>query len=80
MESVSSARPCTDQTIDEYLRERLMPVEGAIPYLIREHFRLRAKEICNSLLEYALKADDHLRQIGGQDRVDDKTVFIVKRN
>src|SRR3982751_6459969 len=27
------ARPYTDATIDEYLRKRLMPVEGAIPHL-----------------------------------------------
>src|SRR5438132_7622101 len=27
------ARPYTDPSIDEYLRERLMPVEGTIPHL-----------------------------------------------
>ena len=27
------ARPYTAPTIDEYLRKRLMPVEGAIPHL-----------------------------------------------
>src|SRR5438128_11445344 len=27
------ARPYTDPSIDEYLRERLMPVEGAIPHM-----------------------------------------------
>src|SRR3984893_18506887 len=27
------ASPYTDPTIDEYLRKRLMPVEGAIPHL-----------------------------------------------
>src|SRR5271154_64655 len=27
------ARPYTEPSIDEYLRERLMPVEGAIPHL-----------------------------------------------
>jgi len=26
------------------------------------------------------KKDDHLRQIGEQDRIDDETVFIIKRN
>jgi serine phosphatase RsbU (regulator of sigma subunit) len=48
--------------------------------VMREHSRLAAKDICNALLECALKKDDHLRQIGEQDRIDDKTVFIIKRN
>ncbi len=48
--------------------------------VMREHCLLPAKDICNALLEYALKEDDHLRQIGEQDRIDDKTVFIIKRN
>jgi serine phosphatase RsbU (regulator of sigma subunit) len=46
----------------------------------RERCLLPAKDICNALLEYALKKDDHLRQIGEPDRIDDKTVFIIKRN
>src|SRR5258708_194014 len=48
--------------------------------VMREHYWLPAREICNALLEHALKEDEHLRQIGEQDRIDDKTVFIVKRN
>src|SRR5271168_2958421 len=48
--------------------------------LMREHCLLPAKDICKALLEYALKKDDHLRQIGEQDRIDDKTVFIIRRN
>jgi serine phosphatase RsbU (regulator of sigma subunit) len=48
--------------------------------VMREHNLLPAKEICNALLEYALKRDDRLRQIGEEDRIDDKTVFIIKRN
>jgi len=27
-----------------------------------------------------VKRDDRLRQIGEPDRIDDKTVFIIKRN
>ncbi len=42
--------------------------------VMREHYRQPAKEICNALLEYAVKKDDRLRQIGEQDRIDDKTV------
>jgi serine phosphatase RsbU (regulator of sigma subunit) len=41
---------------------------------------LPAKEICHKLLEYALKRDDLLRQIGQEYRIDDKTVFIIKRS
>jgi serine phosphatase RsbU (regulator of sigma subunit) len=48
--------------------------------VMREHYREPAKEICNALLEYAVKNDDRLRQLGEQDRIDDKTVFIIKRN
>ena len=45
-----------------------------------EHCLRPAKDICNALLEYALKKDAYLRQIGEPDRIDDKTVFIIKRN
>jgi serine phosphatase RsbU (regulator of sigma subunit) len=48
--------------------------------VLRDHHALSAKDICNALLEYAVKKDDHLRQIGEQDRIDDKTVFIIKRH
>jgi len=46
---------------------------------MREHNQLSAKDICNALLECVLKRDDRLRQIGEEDRIDDKTVFISKR-
>jgi serine phosphatase RsbU (regulator of sigma subunit) len=48
--------------------------------VMRGHYQRSAKDICNALLERALKEDDHLRQIGEPDRIDDKTVFIIKRN
>ena len=48
--------------------------------VMRERYRQSAKEICNALLEYAVRKDDRLRQIGEQDRIDDKTVFIIKRS
>lgn len=48
--------------------------------VMRKHCLLPAKDICRGFLEYAQKKDDHLRQIGEQDRIDDKTVFIIKRN
>jgi serine phosphatase RsbU (regulator of sigma subunit) len=48
--------------------------------VMRERYRQPAKEICNALLGYAVKKDDRLREIGEQDRIDDKTVFIIKRS
>jgi hypothetical protein len=47
--------------------------------VIREHKDQSAREICNALLDYAVKRDLHLRQIGEADVIDDKTVFIIKR-
>ena len=37
-----------------------------------------AKAVCNAILEYAVKKDDQLRQMGHSDEIDDKTVFIIK--
>jgi hypothetical protein len=31
-------------------------------------------------MEYAVKQDEHLREINEPDRIDDKTAFIIKRN
>lgn len=47
--------------------------------IIRDYYHEPAKAICNALLEYAVKKDDRLRQTGEQDRIDDKTVLIIKR-
>ena len=58
---------------DKEERQRLEEV-------MREHYRQPAKEICNAFLDYAVKKDDRLRQAGEPDRIDDKTVFIIKRN
>ena len=66
----------TDGVYDGSDREERQQLEA----VMREHYRQPAKEICNALLEYAVKKDDLLRQIGEQDRIDDKTVFIIKRN
>jgi serine phosphatase RsbU (regulator of sigma subunit) len=44
-----------------------------------EHYRKPAKNICNALLDHAVKQDERLRQNGRVDMIDDKTVFIVKR-
>jgi len=50
-----------------------------IEQVFREHKRGRAKEICNAVLDYAVQSDDRLRQAGEPDRIDDKTVFIIKK-
>lgn len=48
--------------------------------VMRDHCLLPAKDLCRALLEYALERDDRLRKIHEEDRIDDKTVFIIKRN
>jgi serine phosphatase RsbU (regulator of sigma subunit) len=50
-----------------------------IEQLIREHLDGPAKEICHAVLQYALQQDEQLKQIGEADRVDDKTVFVIRR-
>jgi serine phosphatase RsbU (regulator of sigma subunit) len=50
-----------------------------IEKIFQENKQKTAKDICNAILEYALRNDDRLRQIGEPDRIDDKTVFIIKR-
>ena len=47
--------------------------------MLREQKNEPAKEICNAILEHAVKQDAYLRQIGEEDRLDDKTVFVIKR-
>jgi serine phosphatase RsbU (regulator of sigma subunit) len=48
--------------------------------VLRERYHLSPKEMCDALLQYAVRKDDSLRQSGEEDRIDDKTVFIIKRN
>ena len=50
-----------------------------IERIIQENKWKSAKEICNAILEYAVRNDDQLKEIGEPDRIDDKTVFIIKR-
>jgi len=59
--------------IDDEEREHLESV-------MRDHHHQSAKDICNAVLEHATRDDDHLRQIGEEDLIDDKTVFIIKRS
>jgi serine phosphatase RsbU (regulator of sigma subunit) len=66
----------TDGVYDGSDKEERQQLEN----VMRDHNLLPPKDICNALLEYALQRDDHLRQIGEEDGIDDKTVFIIKRN
>jgi serine phosphatase RsbU (regulator of sigma subunit) len=52
---------------------------GELEIIIQKHKQEPAKEICNAILQYALQKDDRLRDTGQPDRIDDKTVFIIKR-
>src|SRR5262245_2976219 len=47
--------------------------------VMQENYQRSAREICEALLKHATKSDDHLRQIGEEALIDDKTVFIIKR-
>jgi hypothetical protein len=58
---------------DDEERQHLEPV-------MRDHHKQSARDICNALLEHATKDDTHLREIGEDYRIDDKTVFIIKRS
>jgi serine phosphatase RsbU (regulator of sigma subunit) len=50
-----------------------------IEAIIGEYGQQPAKNICNAVLDYAVKRDDRLRQAGHSDEIDDKTVFIIKQ-
>jgi serine phosphatase RsbU (regulator of sigma subunit) len=50
-----------------------------VEQVIREHKDEPARDICDAILQYAIKQDEHLQQITEDDRIDDKTVFIIKR-
>ena len=58
---------------DEQARQQLEAV-------FRDHYRQSARDICNTVLGYALEQDNYLRQNGDEALIDDKTVFIIKRN
>jgi serine/threonine protein phosphatase PrpC len=57
---------------DEQIREELEAV-------LRERSQQPARDICNALLDFALKQDGLLRENGDEALIDDKTVFIIKR-
>lgn len=51
----------------------------ALERVMQEHKRESSKDICNALLQHAVEQDARLKQEGEIDRIDDKTVFIIKR-
>jgi serine phosphatase RsbU (regulator of sigma subunit) len=53
--------------------------QGLIEQIIRRHKTESAKEICNAILQFAVTQDERLEQLSENDRIDDKTVFIIKR-
>ena len=58
---------------DEQARQQLEVV-------MRENYWRSAKDICNALLEHAVKQVDQLRERGDQALIDDKTAFVIKRS
>jgi serine phosphatase RsbU (regulator of sigma subunit) len=65
----------TDGVYDGSDEEGLEQLEA----ILHEHQGHSAKDICNALLDYAVWQDDQRRQVGDENLIDDKTVFIVKR-
>lgn len=50
-----------------------------IEQVIRERKGEPAKGICNAILDYAVEHDEYLQQVSENDRIDDKTAFVIKR-
>jgi hypothetical protein len=55
-------------------------VRTLLEAVLRQHYQEPARDICRALLDFALLQDDRLRANGDEALIDDKTVFIVKRN
>lgn len=53
---------------------------GQLEHIVRDNKGCGAREICNAILDYAVKEDNYLRKIGEDDRIDDKTALIIKHN
>jgi serine phosphatase RsbU (regulator of sigma subunit) len=49
-----------------------------IEQIIERHKQEPARNICTALLDHAVRRDDRLKEMGQHDRIDDKTVFIIK--
>jgi len=53
--------------------------QSKLEVVMREHFLLSAKDICKAVLEFAVSKGEDLLQTG-EEEIDDKTVFIIKKN
>ncbi len=65
----------TDGVHDGYDEQEHQELEE----VIRKHYQEPARDICNALLEHAVRQDDIRKRNGEVDLIDDKTVFIIKR-
>lgn len=50
-----------------------------LEHVVRQYKNEPARAICNAILQHAVEEDKYLKQIGEEDRIDDKTAFIIKR-
>src|SRR2546423_8874198 len=50
-----------------------------IERVLSQHRNEPAREICNAVLQDAVKQDSDWQKMGEEDRIDDKTVLIIKR-
>jgi serine phosphatase RsbU (regulator of sigma subunit) len=66
----------SDGVYDGSDEEDRLRLEG----IVRAHKERGAKEICNAVLDYALKQDQYFQQIGQEDRIDDKSAVIIKHS
>jgi serine phosphatase RsbU (regulator of sigma subunit) len=66
----------TDGVYDGSDKEERQQLES----VMSEHRLQSPKDMCSAFLDYALKRDDRLRQAGQEYKIDDKTVFIIKRS
>jgi serine phosphatase RsbU (regulator of sigma subunit) len=66
----------TDGVYDGVDEDTLAEIEE----ILRLHQGKSAKEICNAVLDHARENDRRLREANEADRIDDKTVFIIRRS
>lgn len=53
--------------------------KSEIELVVRQNKDKPARDICDAVLSWSLDRDRRLRDIGEEDRIDDKTVFVIKR-
>jgi serine/threonine protein phosphatase PrpC len=49
-----------------------------LEHIVRDLQLRPAKDICDAMLDCAVKHDEDFRKIGEEDRIDDKTAFVIK--